>query len=81
MRDEFVTNGRDELEREWRDESNWRGGLLGFYVAPRDPRLIVPKRWLRLGWTFNLAHRASWLLLAALIVIPLIAIALVNLTT
>ena len=81
MRDEIVTNSWAEQEREWRDESNWRGGWLGFYVAPRDPRLIVRKRWPQFGWTFNFAHRESWLLLTALIAIPLVAMALVRLTS
>lgn len=76
MRDEVMTDGWAEHEREWRDESNWRGGWLGIYVAPRDPRLIVRKRTPHLGWTFNFAHRASWWLLASLFTIPLILIAL-----
>ncbi|MEO7455845.1 MAG: DUF5808 domain-containing protein [Gemmatimonadaceae bacterium] len=37
---------------QWADVRNWRGGLLGIYVAPRDSRLLVPKR-SRLGLTIN----------------------------
>ena len=37
-------------DREWQDPKNWR---LCRYVAPNDPRVFVPKRNPRLGWTFN----------------------------
>ncbi len=45
-----------------------RGGL--FYVNPSDPRLVVPKRW-GVGWTFNFARPAAWVLLAVLLLLPL----------
>jgi uncharacterized membrane protein len=48
-------------EREWRNPENWRGGWLGLYVAPRDPRVWVRKRSPHLGWTLNYAHRGAWL--------------------
>ncbi len=54
-------------EREWLDPRNWRARWLGAYVAPRDPRVWVPKRHRGLGWTLNFAHRASWVWLAALL--------------
>ena len=38
-------------DREWHDPKNWRS--LGRYSAPNDPRVMVPKRNPRLGWTFN----------------------------
>jgi uncharacterized membrane protein len=81
VRDDVVTNEWAEHEREWRDEANWRGGWLGIYVAPRDPRLVVRKKHPQFGWTFNFAHRGSWLLLGALIGIPLVAVALTRLTS
>ena len=37
-------------DREWRDAKNWRGCV---YSAPDDPRVYVPKRNPRFGWTFN----------------------------
>jgi uncharacterized membrane protein len=63
-------------EREWRDAENWRGGWLGLYVAPRDPRIWVRKRSPRFGWTLNYAHRAAWLwsmafVLAAMTIVTL----------
>ena len=45
----------DERDRMWRDPTNWRWGL--FYYNPDDPRVVVPKRFSKLGgWTFNGAH-------------------------
>ena len=41
-------------------QSPWR--LAVFYFDENDPRIWVPKR-TNLGWTLNLAHNASWLIL------------------
>ena len=60
-------------QAEWNDPQNWHGGWLGIYVAPRDPRLVVPKRIPVMGWTLNFAHRGSWLALACLL-LPALAI-------
>lgn len=59
-------------EAEWQDPSNWR---LGCYSSPRDTRVWVPKpiRWA--GWTVNLAHRAAYWWLAAMLVPCLVAAA------
>ena len=62
----------EDEEREWKDPRNWRAGWLGVYVAPRDPRVWVPKRRPEFGYTLNFAHRRSWLWLAALLVPSLI---------
>jgi len=48
-----------------------RRGLL--YVNPGDPRLVVPKRW-GVGWTFNFARPAAWVLLGALLLGPLLVV-------
>jgi uncharacterized membrane protein len=50
---------------DWQDPSNWRVGWLRVYVAPRDPRVLVPMhpRWL--GWTLNLGQRRAWALIVA----------------
>jgi uncharacterized membrane protein len=52
------------------DEDGWLAGGA-FYVNPDDDRLWVEKR-LGFGWTLNFAHRASWIILAALVGIPLL---------
>ena len=45
----------DDRERMWRDPDNWRWGLI--YHNPDDPRVVVPKRYSKLGgWTLNAAH-------------------------
>ena len=44
-------------------QSPWR--FVVFYVDKDDPRIWVPKR-TKLGWTLNLAHNASWLILGGL---------------
>ena len=62
-------------KREWRDLRNWRGGWLGIYVAPQDPRIWVPKL-SGMGWTLNFAHRASWWWLALLLAGPIVLVLL-----
>lgn len=62
-------------EAEWHRPENWRGGILGIYVAPRDSRVWVPKRLPGLGWTLNFARRASWLWLAVLLGLPVAIVA------
>lgn len=48
---------RDGNRIEWRTPGNWIGlRWLRFYHAPRDNRLLVPKRVPLLGWTINLGH-------------------------
>ena len=50
-----------DCDRLWEDADNWRLGAI--YVCKDDPRIVVPKRLKWTGWTFNFAHRASYLLL------------------
>lgn len=45
----------------------WHGGI--FYYNPQDPALLVGKR-VGVGWTFNFAHPAAWLILALLVTVP-----------
>ena len=55
-------------------DSAWKWGLL--YVNTQDPALLVEKRF-GVGYTFNFGHPIAWLLLAALVGIP-IALALLS---
>ena len=48
---------RHELEELWNHAKHWKGHWL--YECHDDPRLIVPKRNRKTGWTVNLAHHAS----------------------
>lgn len=55
-----------------RDDDHWVAGV--FYYNPDDPALWVGKR-LGIGWTLNFAHPASWFILAAMLLLPIAAIA------
>ena len=57
-----MNNPFDEL---WQDERYWRGKLI--YRCQKDPRLIVRAKVIWLGWTFNSAHKTSYLMLTALV--------------
>lgn len=45
---------RDELDPLWADRSNWRFGVI--YFCRHDPRVVVPKRYRKMGWTMNFAR-------------------------
>jgi len=49
-------------------DSAWKLGL--FYYNPDDPALFVEKRF-GIGWDINWARRAAWLMLLALLALPL----------
>ncbi|MBD1393136.1 DUF5808 domain-containing protein [Mucilaginibacter glaciei] len=46
------------------DNSHWKWGLI--YYNPHNPKLIINKRY-GLGWTFNFAHKGTWLFLLMVI--------------
>jgi uncharacterized membrane protein len=48
----------------------WKGGVL--YFNPKDPALLVEKRF-GIGYTVNFGHWLTWLFLAVLVLIPLLA--------
>ena len=64
---------REEIERLWRDPASRKGwGLLGVYYQPNDPRLVVPKKTIQLGWTVNFAHpRVIPALILLMVCVPL----------
>ena len=55
--------------------ASWRGGGL-FYWAPDDPAIVVPKR-IGIGTTLNMAHPVSWILIGAVVVVPLLIMLMV----
>ena len=71
---------KDKDRYGWSDPRHWRGGWLGFYVNPDDPRLWVPKKRPGIGWTLNLKHRRAPLVLGALALAIGVAAALAALT-
>jgi uncharacterized membrane protein len=54
-------------------DAKWKGGL--FYINRDDPALFVQKR-VGLGYTLNFGNRWSWVILAALLAVPLAAVLL-----
>ncbi len=72
------------IEQLENNPKNYRWGL--FYACPDDPRVVVPKHVVWMGWTINFAHPRAWQTLLLFIVIAtcpsLIAdIALIQLTS
>lgn len=49
------------------DDRFWKAGLI--YVNPDDPAIVVGARF-GVGWTFNLANRRAWLVIAAIVAVP-----------
>ncbi len=52
------------------DDRYWRAGAL--YINRDDPALLVPKR-VGFGYTINLGHPVSWVLLAAIVALLVLA--------
>jgi len=49
-----------------KNPGNWKGI---FYFNRKDPRLIVPKLYPSLGWTFNFASPYSYITIVCIILI------------
>jgi uncharacterized membrane protein len=62
------TAGAIAASRNSTEDRFWKAGC--FYYNPDDSALMVPKK-RGLGYTFNFAHRACWLILAAILLLPL----------
>jgi uncharacterized membrane protein len=56
------------------DPNNYKWN--SFYFNREDPRILVPKRLRLLGWTFNFAHKESYMALVLLLVVVFILIIL-----
>ncbi len=57
------------------EDRYWKAGVL--YINRNDPALLVERRF-GLGYTLNLGHWISWLILAAILALPLAAMLLVH---
>jgi uncharacterized membrane protein len=57
-------------------DCNWKAGI--FYVNPDDPALLIEKRF-GIGYTVNFGRPVAWVILAAVLLIPLAAIVLAEL--
>jgi hypothetical protein len=70
---------RGTLDRLWSDPAHWR--WLGIYSCKKDPRIIVPKKIKRMGWTMNFAHAGASLALVLVLLastVPVIYLKSVN---
>jgi uncharacterized membrane protein len=59
------------------DDRHWIGGVI--YANRDDPAIIVERRY-GFGWTFNAGNPRAWLLLIAIIAVPLLIVLLTTLT-
>ena len=57
-------------------DAAWKLGI--FYYNPSDPALFVPKRF-GIGWDLNWARPAAWLIMLALVTLPLLTLLLLKL--
>jgi uncharacterized membrane protein len=53
------------------EDRYWKGGVL--YFNPNDPALLVEKRF-GIGYTLNFGHRLAWVLLGAILLIPVLTV-------
>jgi uncharacterized membrane protein len=53
------------------DSNNYKYGV--FYYNESDTRIIVPKRVKYLGWTLNFARPVSYLIMAGILAIVIVA--------
>lgn len=63
-----------DLQALWDDPKHW--SIFGYHCR-EDPRGIVPKRNIGMGWTMNWSSRRAFPLLVAIIAIPVVPLALV----
>ena len=49
--------------------SNWRDPLI---KNIKDPRLMIPRTYPRVGWSFNFAHPMTWVFIIILIIVIVI---------
>jgi len=65
MRSKF--DNQDELDRMRFDPDNYKWGI--FYFNPKDPRIILPKRNLYMGFTLNFANPIAYLIIILVIAV------------
>jgi uncharacterized membrane protein len=56
-------NSKEYLDAMRGESSSWKGP---FYFNKKDPRIIVPKMNMAMGWTLNFANPYSYIGLAVL---------------
>jgi uncharacterized membrane protein len=63
-------NDQDKYDRMRTDPDNYKWGI--FYYNPSDPRILLPKRNMYLGWTLNFANPLSYCFILVVIAFGLI---------
>jgi len=66
----YSKSSKEQFERWHNDISNWKWGI--FYYNAEDPRIWLPKRVPVMGWTLNFAHKAAYLWILILLLLPLL---------
>lgn len=61
---------KELLDSMSKEPRSWRG--VFFYANGRDNRIFVPKRNPSMGWTLNFSNPYAYLVLLAIILIPII---------
>jgi len=64
MNTQFEQNEQDRMRN---DPENYKWGI--FYFNPKDPRIILPKRNIGMGWTLNFANPYSYLVILGIIIL------------
>jgi len=57
---------KELLDAMWQNPDNWNGP---FYVNPKDPRIHVPKKFPKMGWTLNFGNNYIFIGLSLIIII------------
>ena len=57
---------KEILDTMSKNPNNWKGV---FYFNRKDPRLMVPKLYPSMGWTFNFASPYSYILILSIVLI------------
>jgi uncharacterized membrane protein len=69
MKMKIKKHDNDILDSMSRNPDNWKGIL---YFNRKDKRLVVPKLYPLMGWTFNFACPYAYLLVAAIILLVIV---------
>ncbi|WP_167859738.1 DUF1648 domain-containing protein [Paenibacillus cymbidii] len=64
----YLARGKGSVSGAEGEDRYWRGDI--FYFNRDNPALLVPKR-IGIGSTFNMAHPLSWIILGAILLLPI----------
>ena len=67
MKTQFTQNKLDEMRK---NPASYKWGV--FYFNSRDPRIILAKKNVRMGWTLNFANPNSYLIIFLIVVLAIV---------